>query len=613
MSRTKLVSCPTCGRLALHQAQGLCARCYAKARQRKVVCVDCGRFWLEHRGARCARCYRLARMKVKTCAACGQERLAWGATCRRCLLRARSSAGACMRCARVVARLWGGRCTRCAKTHFTTATCASCLGWSASIETGRCRGCREFERHNILDAPCRSCGRTIRVNRFERCRLCTVTRRNLHAAGDPAWAEEPGRSAGIQLFFTDIERRDRRQGSSPASASMRVEHITGVVQQRLFVPLDPRQSPDAAAPGTLPCDLVSAVRAFGDARGWKAPTTAGVTRAVMLLADEGSWSLSEPVVAELRRLHLPVSRVREFLIDHGAQFADDRTDAWIDQHLETVAPTVRAEMTAWVEALDGQALGGKARRRGTVRHYVAAVAPVIIEWSQIHESLREISSEDVASAVAMLEGSRRVMTAVALRSLFKTLKSRRMIFSDPTTALSPGRFPSTPVLGIDPPSRSMLLSSLERADQRLVVLLAGVHALSRADIMGLRLDDVDLDAETIEVRGHRRPLERLVANHVVAWLEIRRQRWPGSANPHLLVTEKSAYGVGPVSTGYFKAVFVRLPTTAADLRADRLLAEAVDSGADPLRLVRLFGLSPAAAMRYCAAAVSDQAQVSEHR
>lgn len=78
------------------------------------------------------------------------------------------------------------------------------------------------------------------------------------------------------------------------------------------------------------------------------------------------------------------------------------------------------------------------------------------------------------------------------------------------------------------------------------------------------------------------------------------------------VTEKSAYGVGPVSTGYFQAVFARRPTTAADLRADRLLAEAVDSGADPLRLVRLFALSPAAAMRYCAAAVGDQAREREH-
>lgn len=100
---------------------------------------------------------------------------------------------------------------------------------------------------------------------------------------------------------------------------------------------------------------------------------------------------------------------------------------------------------------------------------------------------------------------------------------------------------------------------------------------------------------------------RPVVDHVVAWLGVRRQRWPRSANPHLLVTEKSAYGLGSVSTGYFKGVFASLPTTAAGLRADRLLGEAVESGGDALRLVRLFGLSPSAAMRYCTEATEATA------
>jgi len=613
MSPVKVVTCAGCGREGPHRAKGLCARCYAKRRQRKVVCMDCGRFSLEYRGGRCARCYRLAHMTVKTCDICREERLTWGPTCRRCRLRARSSSGACRECGRWVARLWGRRCTRCAKTHWVTSTCASCLGWSMSIESGRCRGCRDFEHHNLLDGLRRSCGRSIRVNRFGRCRLCTVTRWSLRSAGDPAWGEEPGERGGIQLFFTDVVGRPQRSRRSTGSSGfLRVAGTSAAVQQRFFVALNPQLAPDLAPSGSLPSDLVTAIRAFGDARGWKAPTTAGVTKAVLLLADEGTWSLSETVVNELRRLHLPVGRVREFLVDHGASVPDPQTDAWIDQHLETLVPTIRAEVMAWVEALVGQGPGGRARRRGTVRHYVAAVAPVITEWSIVKGSLREITAEDVGAAAATLEGWHRVMIAVALRSLFKTLKSRRLIFSDPTRTLSPGRFPSTPVLGLDLSSRSLLLSSLERVDHRLVVLLAGVHALSRADIMGLRLDDIDLDASAIEVRSRNRPLDRLVADHVVAWLEVRRQRWPRSANPYLLVTEKSAYGVGRVSSGYFTAVFAGLPTTAAGLRADRLFAEAIESGGDALRLVRLFGLSPAGAMRYCAPALIDGAGEGAH-
>ena len=137
-----------------------------------------------------------------------------------------------------------------------------------------------------------------------------------------------------------------------------------------------------------------------------------------------------------------------------------------------------------------------------------------------------------------------------------------------------------------------------------MVLLAGVHALTRADMIGLCLDDIDLDAATMQVRDITRPLGSVVTANIIEWLIERRRRWPASANPHLLVSYKSAYGLGPVSTGYFKDVFAELPTTAAGLRADRLLAEAQTHG-DPLRLVRLFGISPASAVGYCTDAGLD--------
>jgi hypothetical protein len=44
----------------------------------------------------------------------------------------------------------------------------------------------------------------------------------------------------------------------------------------------------------------------------------------------------------------------------------------------------------------------------------------------------------------------------------------------------------------------------------------------------------------------------------------------------------------------------RAGTTAAGLRADRLLDEAQATGGDPLRLTHLFGISDPAAIGYCA-------------
>lgn len=124
--------------------------------------------------------------------------------------------------------------------------------------------------------------------------------------------------------------------------------------------------------------------------------------------------------------------------------------------------------------------------------------------------------------------------------------------------------------------------------------------MTRADILGTQLDDVDLAAATIVVRGVTRPISPLVGEHAAAWLRARASRWPFSANPHLLITKHSALGLRPPSVGWFNDAFKALPVTAAELREDRLLAEANDSRGDSLRLVRLFGLSPGCAMRYCA-------------
>jgi len=84
------------------------------------------------------------------------------------------------------------------------------------------------------------------------------------------------------------------------------------------------------------------------------------------------------------------------------------------------------------------------------------------------------------------------------------------------------------------------------------------------------------------------------------WLELRRHRWPASANPYLLVNQSTAGGLTPVTRGYIQQVFGRLGVTAENLRVDRLLGEVQDSGGDPLQLTHLFGISDPTAIRYCA-------------
>lgn len=93
-----------------------------------------------------------------------------------------------------------------------------------------------------------------------------------------------------------------------------------------------------------------------------------------------------------------------------------------------------------------------------------------------------------------------------------------------------------------------------------MLLLAGVHALTRADIAALRVDQVDLHHRRLHTPGRVLRLDELTWQHLRGWLDERRDRWPATANPHLLLTGKSAYGTGTVSTQYFRA----LPLPVAD-------------------------------------------------
>jgi integrase len=447
------------------------------------------------------------------------------------------------------------------------------------------------------------------INRRGRCRLCTTARRAAHLAGDPDWAVEPGQRAGIQLFLGDrfalLAWRPDRPRAEHADPCTDPSPITIEVDGQLEL-FDARPEPHRAdvaahawAASPAGTELIAAVDAFARTRGWPTGTTHAVQQAVALLAvTSPAFEIGPVVEADLRHRYIPLGRLREFLT--AAELIPTPTDTEPAErvargHLADLPAPMVKEMTAWVESLSGAVGRGRARSSTTIDSYRRAITPAVREWAMRYPSLRQVVDDDIIAFLEPLRGSHRTHTAVALRSLFGTLKARRMIFADPTRRIRPGKFPRRPVLGLDETARAELLTGLDRADHRLVVMLAAVHALSRADITALRLDHIDTAARTIVVRGKARPLDTLTYQKLVAWLRERHQRWPTTANPHLLITKHSALGVRPASSGYFRA----LPIAVSQLRADRLLAQARDTGGDALTLMHLFGLSDDAAVRYC--------------
>ena len=137
--------------------------------------------------------------------------------------------------------------------------------------------------------------------------------------------------------------------------------------------------------------------------------------------------------------------------------------------------------------------------------------------------------------------------------------------------------------------------------QRLAVALAAVHAARPWAIRELTLDDVDLPNRRITLAGHRQPLGELTRNALLAWLGYRRATWPGTANRHVLISRISALGTGPVAPDYLdKHQLCGL--SLERIRRDRILQEAVATGADPLHLTLVFNIDHTNAMAYANAA-----------
>jgi hypothetical protein len=162
-----------------------------------------------------------------------------------------------------------------------------------------------------------------------------------------------------------------------------------------------------------------------------------------------------------------------------------------------------------------------------------------------------------------------------------------------------------------------LTGLLERTNQpamRLIIALVAIHALTRHEVRHLRLDDLDLAHGRLTVR-------RNGVNHVVYldpttyqltrhWLQERRRRWSRTTNPYLQVNAHTAPDKRHPPNG---AISISRPLQqlglgTRQLRTDRILNEARHS-ADPVSLIRIFGITVTTAMRYLRAAHPERASI----
>ena len=74
--------------------------------------------------------------------------------------------------------------------------------------------------------------------------------------------------------------------------------------------------------------------------------------------------------------------------------------------------------------------------------------------------------------------------------------------------------------------------------------------------------------------------------------------WPNTPNRHVLISQKTVLGIQPITPGYLACNLRRNGVDLEHVRKDRILHEALTTGADPLHVALVFNLSHTTASRY---------------
>ena len=313
------------------------------------------------------------------------------------------------------------------------------------------------------------------------------------------------------------------------------------------------------------------------------------------------WSALEPA---LRPRDLSVSRTAEIL-DLAGLLDDDRVlplDAWTESKLATLAPGIAACARSWAGALRHGTSRSLPRSPDTARIYLRSVHPLLEQWSGGYDHLREVTAGDAGAAIAALRGHQRRKALTALRSLTRHCKKNGLIFADPAARIRSTPRPETMILPLPASRISTATEAAVTPAARLTLALAAVHALRPDAIRHLALGDIDLGNRRITVSGQSRPLDDLTRRLILEWLSHRRECWPQTSSPYLIINNQTAMTTRPVSENWLTSSFRGLGVTLEQLRVDRQLDEALTAGPDPLHLAAVFGVGDETAIRYASAA-----------
>jgi hypothetical protein len=506
-----------------------------------------------------------------------------------------------------------GLCSRCHQyAPQRPGSCRDCCAWGVTrTHKWLCGGCIAWRSANATTVDCIGCGHERPVNRLGACRLCWRQAKIARQAGQPLDVVAANR-AGQQLFFANMHSskngyraparpvrppRGPRKPRSRAKAfhQLTLQPVPIIRPARRFGFPDP---PDLELAGVLD----RAVGEHAGRHGFSDGATRNARIAMRVLLGMREHSGTTILASEVERLiplELPARSIIAVLAELGL-LDEDRTkniERWFDCHVSGLPEPMVGELRVWFEVVNcGSTVAPRRRPRSpsTIKTCFLWALPVLWAWAEAgHGSLREITRADVLAAMPA-SGTPRATVGRGLRSIFTTLKERKLIFANPTARVRIGAFERRIPL---PASLDVLREALDGDDASRAALAALVafHGLRPVELRELLLTDVH-DGR-VHLPDRAVPIADPVQERLRRFLGYRRERWPNSANPHFFIQYLNASTTDPVSRSWVNR---RLGVSAQAIRQDRIVDEAIATGGDVRRICDFFGVTIATAVHYVA-------------
>jgi hypothetical protein len=492
------------------------------------------------------------------------------------------------------------------------SSCADCDAWGVTARySWLCAACKSQRETHGPTADCPTCGRHVPLGPDGSCRMCRKQRN--HAASQLGIRIEKisfldANAHGQQLFFAGMHRpagSPRRQyKNKTVPADMSLMRPAGHRQLTLFdLPRDLRLGmwdkfrapPD---PG-LEAAFAQFIREHARHHGWSKGKTATIQRAVRILLgiqDTPGAPIRRSEVMLLTRIKHSAAVTADVLAAAGMLEADQEPIVvrWVAKVTAGLPNPMRSEVAEWADVMRfGNSAPPRLKPRSelTLRSQLYFALPALRHWATSHDSLREINRDDVL-AVLPPSGPPRACMAQGLRSIFRALKARKIIFGNPMFRIHvPAAQQQIPV----EPDFIRLREALDSPDpaRALIAALLAYHAVRIQHLRELKL--TDFRDGKLQLGGQDILLADPVRDRLRAYLNCRSAAWPSTVNPHLFVNVRTWAHTRPVHKNWIHEQFAM---SGQQIRLDRIFDEAIAAGGDLRVLAEMFGLSVASAAPY---------------